>query len=212
MIIYAAADIHGRRERLAAVRETVARTAADVFVAAGDIFDYRFSAAVTEALQTLPVPVIAVRGNSDRRAAMRILEAVPRVTCLHLQRILIGGVEFVGIGGTIPLPFRSRLAFREAALTAAANPMTGPETVLVAHPPPFGACDLAFNRFHVGSKRLRDLVVHRKPRVLICGHIHEQAGAGILGETLVVNCSMGRTGRGALIYLNGKRAPRVEMV
>ena len=40
MKIYAAADIHAKHARLTAIRETVRRTAADVFIAAGDIFHY----------------------------------------------------------------------------------------------------------------------------------------------------------------------------
>jgi Icc-related predicted phosphoesterase len=168
--------------------------------------------AVLHAFQALAGPVVAVRGNSDRPNAMRRLGQGPGIACLHLQRVAIGGIEFVGIGGTIPLPFASRLAVREKALAAAAACLIGPETVLVTHAPPFGVRDAVFNRFRAGSRRLRDLVLHSRPRLLICGHVHEQAGTGILGETLVVNCSIGRTGRGALIHLDRGRGPRVEML
>ena len=212
MKIYAAADIHARRDRLASVRETFMRTRADVFVAAGDLFNYRLCAGVIRGLQELPGPVIAVRGNSDPKHAMRLLAAAPNLICLHRQPAVTKGIEFFGIGGTIPLPFRSRLAAREASLMASVNALVGSKTVLVAHPPPYGACDLAFQRFHVGSRRLRQLVLRRKPRLLICGHVHEQAGACLMGETLVVNCSIGRRGAGALIDLGPAGRPRVEML
>ena len=143
---------------------------------------------------------------------MRRMAGAANITCLHLETVSIKGVEFVGICGTVPLPFRSRLAFREKSLTASAAGLIRPETVLVAHPPPLGVRDRALNRFHVGSRRLRELVLKRRPRVLICGHVHEQAGMDILGETLVVNCSMGRGGGGALIHLEPDGPPRAEML
>ncbi len=201
MKIYAAADIHARPARLETICETVARVSADVLVVAGDISRRTLPPEKLRALEALPVPVLAVRGNSDSRRTMRRLAVIPRITCLHLEAVLIGGVHFVGIGGTLALPLRSRLAFRERTLTAAAADLVRPDTVLVTHAPPLGVRDLAFGRLHVGSYHLRRLVLQRRPRLLICGHVHEQAGTGFLGDTLVVNCSMGRGGAGALIHL-----------
>jgi Icc-related predicted phosphoesterase len=210
--IYAAADIHARSDRLASVRETFLRTAADVFIAAGDLFNYRSCPEVIQGLQELPGPVIAVQGNSDPKHAMRLLSAAPNLIWLDRQAFVTMGIEFVGIGGTIPLPFRTRLAVRESSLTASVSGLVRPDTVLVVHPPPFGVCDLALKRFHTGSRGLQKLVLRRKPRLLICGHIHEQAGTGRLGETLVVNCSIGRGGAGALIHLDPAGRLRGEML
>ncbi len=56
------------------------------------------------------------------------------------------------------------------------------------------------------------LIEERKPRLLICGHIHERAGVAQVGSTVVVNCAMSRTSAGAIIDLNGSLPPEVEMV
>lgn len=78
-------------------------------------------------------------------------------------------------------------------------------TVLVAHPPPRGILDEAFNRFHAGCSGLYNLIVRCQPRLFICGHIHERPGWKYIGDTLVVNCNIGRTGGGAMIeYDKGK--------
>jgi Icc-related predicted phosphoesterase len=48
--------------------------------------------------------------------------------------------------------------------------------------------------------------------MLICGHIHEKPGWALIEKTLVVNCSMGRSGAGALITLRGDATPTVRML
>ena len=212
MKIYAAADIHAKPSRLATLRDRLEQSAADVFVAAGDIFHYTADPAVARALGALPAAVIAVKGNTDPKAAMRLLDRAANVCCLHEKALRVGGTQFVGLGGTLPLPFRSLLAWRENSLTAAVSDLIGPATILVAHPPPFGVRDRVLNRFSAGSRALRTLVMARRPRVVVCGHVHEQAGYDTLGDTLVVNCSMGRGGSGALICLSPGQALQVEML
>jgi Icc-related predicted phosphoesterase len=44
---------------------------------------------------------------------------------------------------------------------------------------------------HAGSPGLRDLIRQTGPRLFICGHIHEAAGAERMGRTLVVNAAKG---------------------
>jgi len=84
--------------------------------------------------------------------------------------------------------------------------------VLVAHPPPYGTLDEGFGNLHAGSRGLRRLILDRQPRLFICGHIHERPGWAFLGKTLVVNCSMGRSGAGAWIGMETGREPTVEML
>ena len=59
---------------------------------------------------------------------------------------------------------------------------------------------------------MRRLILEKQPRMLICGHIHEKPGWALIEKTLVVNCSMGRSGAGALIVLRGDAAPTVRML
>jgi Icc-related predicted phosphoesterase len=48
--------------------------------------------------------------------------------------------------------------------------------------------------------------------VLLCGHIHERRGIAQLGRTLVVNCSVGRGGAGALVTIAPGTAPQAELL
>ena len=54
---------------------------------------------------------------------------------------------------------------------------------------------------------MRRLVEQRSPALVICGHIHEQFGVENTGETVVVNCAVGRSCRGVLIRYDGQSAP-----
>lgn len=48
--------------------------------------------------------------------------------------------------------------------------------VLVTHGPPFGILDRATRRVDAGSRSLRELVLDRKPKLHVFGHIHEAYG------------------------------------
>ena len=68
--------------------------------------------------------------------------------------------------------------------------------------------DKVFFGMHGGSKELRDLVDIIHPRLVLCGHIHEDPGFTKINSTTVVNCSMGKRGEGALIEINRLLKPK----
>lgn len=210
MILYAVADVHGKRENLDRIERTVREKQPDVLVAAGDVATRRDAAPVLERLDGLAVPVMLVRGNMDPPGLDIEAERYGNIRSLHRSEIVVGGVPFAGVSGTIPVPFRTRVTFREDRDLADLRPRVHRETVLVAHPPPLGVLDRAFGMLHAGSPGLRDLIRQTGPRLFICGHIHEAAGAERMGRTLVVNAAMGRRGGGALIHLGADDDIRLE--
>jgi len=111
--IYATADLHGYQDRLDRIADQVADLKPDVLVVAGDIMGFRASAEYLGRLNDLPVPVLTVHGNMDGRDLEEIIASCPNVTSLHLREATIDGVRFVGMGGTVPVPFRSRICLRD---------------------------------------------------------------------------------------------------
>lgn len=211
--VYAVADIHGRPERFDLIRAKAVETAADLIVMAGDISGFLFHHRIPDQLSTMPVPVFYIRGNSDRKRTAGRLKHIPGITHLHLKQVPFRGWRFAGISGTCLIPFDSRLSFREGRLAELYNGdwLVG-ASVLVAHPPPRGSLDRVMGRFHAGSKALRAMTLKYQPSVLICGHIHEDAGAAVLGKTLVVNCSMAGTGAGVLVDCRAGSPPRATIL
>jgi Icc-related predicted phosphoesterase len=210
MRIYAAADIHGRVGCFDVAERHLEAQRPDVMVLAGDLG--RRAAAGLTRLGRVGVPMLAVRGNGDPRRLEDLFAGCPQFQRLHLQMVSIGRVRFVGVDGTLPLPFYSRIGWREQACLETLGPMIDPGTVLVGHPPPRGVRDAVLGRLPAGSPSLRHLILARRPAVYVCGHIHEQAGWGRLGSTLVVNASMGRGGGGALVELHPGEAPWVTLL
>ncbi len=176
MRILACADLHGRPERVARVRALVAEHAPAVVVLPGDLTHLGFGQEALRLLDTLPVPVLAVPGNMDRRAPRR--EIGRRGGLAGPAPVVIEGVSFGG---------------PEVAEAC---------DVLVVHEPPHGTLDLARSGRHIGSGEVLALMERLRPRVLTCGHVHESPGIARVGDTLVVNCSMGEgTVAGAVIQI-----------
>lgn len=180
MRILACADLHGRPERIARVRALAADHAPAVILLPGDLTHAGFGREALELLRSLPVPVLAVSGNMD----------APFATTEIRRRGRLGGPQPVVIEGT---------AFGGPGLTQRVD-------VLVVHEPPLGTLDLVPSGQHIGSQQVLDLMIRLRPRLLTCGHVHESPGIERVGETLVVNCTMGdgKTG-GALIELTDDR-------
>lgn len=212
MKILAVADIHGCLYKLEELRHTADVLKPDLMVIAGDISNYVRPRKSIQALSNMPVPVLAVRGNSDLLGVKRLLSDSPLIKDLHLKRLSFNGTPFVGIGGTIPFPFRSRICLKESSQLAKIKPLVDQQTIVVSHTPPFRILDCMAKRFPVGSRGLRQFVLSCKPRMLICGHIHECMGSQYEGDTVVVNCSIGNGGKGALIELIPNKAPRVRFI
>ncbi len=205
MRIYATADIHGAANRLRQMQRNVSVYRPDILAAAGDITGFFHPAGAVARLDTLGIPVLGIRGNSDLKRVDRLLDAGCETVSLHLRRIVIQGIPFVGIGGTIPVPFRSRICLSESALLEKVGALMDRNTVLIVHTPPWGARDEAGGKFHTGSRGLLEFIQKHQPRLVICGHIHERAGVAHIGETLVINCAMSRTSTGAIVDISAGR-------
>ena len=212
MNIYSVADIHGRQDRLDLIKNHVTLLKPDVLVIAGDITGHHELLSLIGQLNDLPIPVLAVRGNMDSQEVEKLLEQYPNISSLHKKKVTINGVSFVGLGGTIPVPFCSKICLREKRLIEETDYLIERDSVLVSHPPPYGTLDEGFGNLHAGSRGLRRLILEKQPRMLICGHIHERPGVAFLAKTIVVNCSMGRSGAGAVISMNNDQAPTVSMI
>lgn len=212
MLIYAAADLHGRPERLAAVESHVAAYRPDLLVLPGDLSRRMRPDEVAGPLGRLSLPTLFIRGNSDSRRIEASFGRIPRLQNLHATRTTVNGVGFVGVGGTIPLPFHSRLGLAESALVARLSDLLQPGDVLVAHPPPYGVRDRVLGRFHAGSRAVKRLVERRAPALVVCGHIHEQSGVETIGKTLVVNCAVGRSCGGVLVRYDGRSVPECTIL
>jgi len=162
----------------------------DILVGAGDFGTMRRGTAETlRPFEDLDKPLVLVCGNGESDQELR--EATPweHVHVLHGTSIELSGQIFFGLGGGIPVtPFGSwSFDLDEEQATTALNACP-PEAVLVVHSPPLGAVDVSRQGAHFGSQSIRDAILRTRPRLTVCGHIHDSAGrCEMLGDTPVVN-------------------------
>ena len=181
MRILACADLHGRPERVARVRALASEHTPDVVLLPGDLTHVDAGRDALTLLHTLPVPVLAIWGNMDGPRSVGEIQQHGKL--MGPPPVTVGGVTFGGPN------------------------VTKRCDVLVTHEPPFGTLDVARLGRHIGSRAVLEMVLRLRPRVLTCGHVHESPGVARLGDTLVVNCTMGdgKTG-GALIEMTAESA------
>ena len=211
MRIYAVADIHAKKEHLETICSVSARLQPDLIVIAGDITHYFHSKSTIAKLDRLDTPIVCIRGNSDFKKIEQSIENTRNIRLLCTFPHYFKGIAFVGANGTIPLPFASRICIREKKLLKNLLPLNK-ETILVAHPPPRGVCDRVGNRFCAGSQNLFDFIHTTQPKMLLCGHIHEQSGQGFIKNTLVINCAVNTIRAGAIIDIEKGHPPRVNFL
>jgi Icc-related predicted phosphoesterase len=175
MRILACGDLHGRRDRIMRVRALVTKHQPDVVVLPGDL-THAGSGPDALDLLALPLPVLAVPGNMDYPPEAARIRTQGKLG--EGDPVTIAGVSFGG------------------------PEVTRHCDVVVTHDPPYGILDTVPTGRHIGSPHVRDLLDRLRPRLLLCGHAHESPGTERVGDTLVINCTMGdgKTS-GALIEL-----------
>jgi len=174
--LLAFSDLHRDLGQAATLVEMAA--GADVVIGAGDFASVHEGLDETiDALAGIQTPTILVPGNNETADALRASSADwPAASVLHGEGATIGGVEFFGLGGGIPVtPWEWSFDLDDPAATQMLAPC--PEgAVLVLHSPPHGHCDAGGDGTHFGSPALLHAIEEKRPRLAVCGHIHESWG------------------------------------
>jgi len=212
MRIYAVADIHGKTKKIEKIKRVISEEAPDILIIAGDITNYFAPLKTLDQLKDIPIPILSIRGNSDLNRVEGLLRDQKNIALLNHVPVTYQDVRFLGLNGTIPLPFLSKICFRETQRLNRVKHSITPETILVVHPPPRGVCDKVMNKFSAGSFGLRRFIENHPPLMVLCGHIHEQAGYQFFKNSLVVNCAMNKTCSGAIIDCGKDMHLKVKML
>jgi Icc-related predicted phosphoesterase len=199
MKLLAVADLHGSQYRLNLVLDNVKTYTPDLVVVCGDITQFGPGELATSFLNQLPVKTLAIPGNIDTFDVEQGIQA-SSATDIHLKLVVINGVTFMGIGREMPSRLAD-IAIADGTTQKHLRDLLLPSSVLITHVPPYKIQDKMFLGSHGGSKELRSLVDTYKPRLVLCGHIHEDPGVTVSGTTTVVNCSLGKRTEGALVEI-----------
>src|SRR5262245_60391812 len=176
MKLLAFSDLHRDLGQAATLVEMSAE--ADVVIGAGDFASVHEGLEETiAALAAIEVPTVLVPGNNETEDALRETAAGwSAATVLHGGGTTIDGAEFYGLGAGVPVTPRDwsfDLDDEAAGEMLAACPEGA---ILVLHSPPQGHCDANGGGDHFGSAALLRAIEGKRPRLAVCGHIHESWG------------------------------------
>jgi uncharacterized protein len=181
MKLLAFSDLH--RDLDGARRLVELSAEADLVAGVGDFASIHEGLEETvEALRPIEKPTVVVPGNNETDEALRRV-AEGWATVLHGEATEIDGVPFFGLGGGVPVTpwdWSFDLTEEEAEEKLAACPE---DAVLLSHSPPKGHVDKG-----LGSEAVLRAAERKRPRVVLCGHIHELWGQeSRLGDARVLN-------------------------
>jgi uncharacterized protein len=163
---------------------------AEVVIGAGDFASiHKGLDEAIDALKPIAVPTVLVPGNNETEDALRAAcESWEGATVLHGQGTEIDGTQFYGLGAGVPITpwdWSFDLDDEQAAERLAGCPEGA---VLVVHSPPKGHCDQSSAGDHLGSQAILETIEAKRPKLAVCGHIHESWGAeDQVGPTTVIN-------------------------
>ena len=199
MNILGLTDIHGHLKALQDMDGMI--QAADLILLVGDITNFGRQAEIESILTALEPhgkKILAVSGNCDYPEVDVCL--TDRNINLHSASVIVDGIGFLGLGGSLITPFGTPNEMSEDEIEscldrAYARLESDMPFVLVSHQPPHDTrCDRLASGMHVGSRSVRNFIEKRRPLACFTGHIHESVGTDWIGATPIIN--PGPLGRG----------------
>ena len=201
MKILSIAYIHGSQYRLNIVLKNIEKYNPDLIVICGDITQFGPADVAINILNQIKVKTLAIHGNIDSNEILKAIDYSKAIN-IHLKKEIVDNIPFIGIGGEIDVQYN--LQIKVNASFKPIGEILDKSTVLVTHIPPYGLQDKIFLGLNSGSTDLKKIINKYNPRLVLCGHIHENPGFIKFKNTIIINCSIGKTGGGALIELNNK--------
>ncbi|WP_400207477.1 metallophosphoesterase family protein [Candidatus Methanomassiliicoccus intestinalis] len=194
-------DIHGNDNVAGWANEIIAEQGVEFVVILGDITQFGPQSWAEEFLAQFSVPVYSVAGNCD--PPQEIMAAIEKKAILmHKKKIKIGGIPFIGLGGSNPTIFDTPFELSEDEITASLEPLMEEGAVLVLHAPPLGINDMIPTGAHVGSTAIKNIVEKYHPLLVLSGHIHEARGNVEENGTIFINPGPAMRGCYALIEID----------
>lgn len=181
-------DLHQDKKFLSKLVSRAEEKDIDFVVCAGDISIFgKGLSDVLKAFDKVNKKFYFIPGNHEEHITDidKILAKFSNCLNLHKKSLEIGEYIFCGYGGG---GFTQEDAgFRKVSREWYSR-YNGRKIVLVTHQPPFGVKVDLLEKRHVGNIDYRRFIERIKPKLVICGHLHETAGQqDQLENTKIVN-------------------------
>ncbi|MEA4956748.1 3',5'-cyclic adenosine monophosphate phosphodiesterase CpdA [bioreactor metagenome] len=220
MNILAISDVHGNENN--GLYSYLNNNNVDLLIISGDITNFGpvdFVEYFMNKLSNHGTKIFAVPGNCDPDDVEgKIIDS--NAICIHDNVVEYENLVIYGFGGSNPTPFDTPGEVDEETLYKSIKKVldskdinlvkessdefpNGRISILVTHAPPKNTeADKIVNGSHVGSESVRKIIEEYKPRLNICGHIHEARSMDMLDDTIIINPGMLEHGHGCLIEID----------
>ncbi len=220
MKILAISDIHGKEHE--GLYSYLKKNNIDLVIVSGDITNFgplEFIGEFLNKISSYGVTVMAIPGNCDPEGAVNEIDKSNAI-CVHGDVIEHGNIVVYGFGGSNPTPFNTPGELDEDTFyksiksvmdskdiesfkNSVDNFPYGKVSILLTHSPPYYTeTDKIEDGSHVGSESVRKIIEEYKPKLALCGHIHEAKAFDMVGDTIVINPGMLEMGNGCLIEID----------
>lgn len=181
MRILAFVDMHGSLRAYRKIAQKAKRV--DLIVCAGDIsFFEQNIPQIVKKLRDIKKPILIVHGNHETKEVMNLLSS-GNMKFIHKKIHKHKKYNFLGYGGGgFSLTDKEFERWTKKIKKGIRN------IILVTHAPPHGTKVDRIIETHCGNKSITKFIKKNKPKLVICGHLHENAGVeDKIGKTRVVN-------------------------
>lgn len=192
MKLIALPDLHDTIDSLKAIGERLASV--DLVLLVGDLTFARGAAGITRVVETVRQynkSILAVPGNWEDLGAIAYLTG--EGMNLDRRNVVLDGIAFVGVGGSLFSPSRAPnefvdTDFREFLQEAILGLNEDTPKILVSHQPPAGTLnEVASTGLRLGSEAVREFIQKVQPLACFTGHVHEAQGVDTIGKTKIIN-------------------------
>ncbi|MBN1385497.1 metallophosphoesterase family protein [Candidatus Woesearchaeota archaeon] len=188
MNILAFTDLHGSETAWASLAKKAPK--ADIIICAGDltIFEQDLEQWLRR-LSRLKKKVLIIPGNHESPRSLKIAcKGFDKIIYLHKHAIIVKDHLFMGFAGNGFVMDEPGLRKTAKAFKILMDEHRNLKKVFIIHPPPFQTTLDVLNGDCVGNRTLRDFIEEVDLNLVICGHIHENAGKqDRIKKTTIIN-------------------------
>jgi hypothetical protein len=190
MKILAFVDVHASFEAFKKIKEKAKKQKPDVIVCAGDIsvFEQGLEHLLRE-FNKYKVPFLIVQGNHETQATLTSLSSkLKNVVFLHKKSYILGNYLFLGYGGGGFSKIEPGLKKISGKFRGIIKRNADKKVILVTHAPPYKTKLDSIEGHACGNKTLKDFLKKNRVDLVVCGHLHENAGkSDKIKKTRIVN-------------------------
>ncbi len=174
MKIYTFCDVHGDNRLIHRALKKINSENPDIVIFGGDISEFEQNlSSLLKTFSSLPMPFVIIPGNhEDPEELKEMCKKFKNIIYLHNSAYKFRDVLIIGSGGG---GFSSKdSVFEKYSKRFEKSFERERKIIFVTHAPFYGTkLDKLPIIGHVGNKSYREFIIKFKPKIAICGHLHE---------------------------------------